>query len=111
MTFSATLEIEKHTATITLKGALDASTASIFKAEVEKAIAENVKTLVLEMEELEYMASAGLRVLLFATQKKGKDIDKIYVVKPQEMVKETLEKTGVIQSLEVVDHPPEIEKV
>ncbi|MFB2837206.1 anti-sigma factor antagonist [Floridanema evergladense] len=112
MTFSAILEIEEPTATITLEGALDASTAPIFKAEVEKAIAtENVKNLVLEMEKLEYMASAGLRVLLFATQKKGKDIDKIYVVNPQEGVLETLEKTGVIQSLEVVDDLKEIEKV
>ena len=103
MAFTATLEIEKHTAIITLTGSLDASTAPIFKEEVEKAISENVKTLVLMMEQLEYMASAGLRVLLFATQKKGKNIDVIYVVKPQEMVLETLEKTGVTQGLKVVD--------
>ncbi|MGA9380781.1 MAG: anti-sigma factor antagonist [Phormidium sp.] len=103
MAFTATLKIEKNAAIITLTGSLDASTAPIFKEEVEKAISENVKTLVLMMEQLEYMASAGLRVLLFATQKKGKNIDVIYVVKPQEMVLETLEKTGVTQGLEVVD--------
>lgn len=110
MALSTTLSIEDTTATITLTGELDASTAPDFKAEIEKAAAKNVKSLVLMMEDLEYMASAGLRVLIYSKQKMGADTD-IYVVKPQEMVLETLEKTGFDQSVIVVDNPPQIEKV
>lgn len=110
MAFSTTLEIENTTATITLTGELDASTAPDFKAEIEKAAAKKVKSLVLMMEDLDYMASAGLRVLIYTKQKMGADTD-IYVVKPQEMVLETLEKTGFDQSVIVVDNPPQIEKV
>lgn len=110
MAFTATLETKDSTSTITLTGHLDASTAPIFKAEVEKAAAKNVKTLVLMMEDLEYMASAGLRVLIYTKQKMGTDSD-IYVVKPQEMVHDTLEKTGFIQSVIVVDDLAAIEKV
>ncbi|MFB2896032.1 STAS domain-containing protein [Aerosakkonemataceae cyanobacterium BLCC-F50] len=110
MAFSTTLEIEDTTATITLNGELDASTAPDFKAEIERASAKKVKSLVLMMENLDYMASAGLRVLIYTKQKMGADTD-IYVVKPQEMVLETLEKTGFDQSVIVVDHPPQIEKV
>lgn len=107
MAFSATLETKDSTATITLIGELDASTAPIFKAEVEKAASEKVKNLVLMMQDLEYMASAGLRVLIYTKQKMGADTD-IYVVNAQEMVLETLEKTGFDQSVIVVDTPPEI---
>lgn len=110
MAFNATLETNNTTATITLVGELDASTAPIFKAEVEKAAAQNVKTLVLMMQDLEYMASAGLRVLIYTKQKMGVNAD-IYVVSAQEMVLETLEKTGFIQSVIVVDSVAEIEKV
>ncbi|MFB2936469.1 anti-sigma factor antagonist [Aerosakkonemataceae cyanobacterium BLCC-F154] len=109
MAFTATLETKDSTATITLTGTLDASTAPTFKAEVEKAAAENVKTLILMMEDLEYMASAGLRVLIYTKQKMGAHSD-IYVVKPQEMVVETLDKTGFIQSVIVVDDLAAIEK-
>ncbi|MBE9224583.1 STAS domain-containing protein [Phormidium sp. LEGE 05292] len=110
MAFDVTLEMENTTATITLNGALDASTAPKFKEEIEKVPTGKVKTLVLMMEDLEYMASAGLRVLIYTKQKMGAHTD-IYVVKPQEMVLETLVKTGFDQSVIVVDNPPKIEKV
>lgn len=102
MAFSATLETNNDVAKITLSGELDASTAPQFKAEVEKAAEQKVKRLVLMMQDLDYMASAGLRVLIFTKQKMGADTD-IYVVAPQEMVLETLEKTGFDQGVIVVD--------
>jgi len=112
MAFNATLETSKDTAKITLSGELDASSAPIFKTEVEKAAANHPKHLVLMMQDLEYMASAGLRVLIFAKQKMGADVD-IYVVGAQEMVLDTLQKTGYAQGVIVVDEYDEaqLEKV
>ena len=102
MAFNATLEINNKTAKISLSGELDAKTADEFKTQIEAAAAQEPKHLVLFMENLEYMASAGLRVLIFAKQKMGTNVD-IYVVKPQEMVLDTLEKTGFHHSVFVVD--------
>ena len=102
MAFTATLETINKTAYIALVGDLDASSASVFKAEVEKASGLGVKHLVLQMQDLEYMASAGLRVLIFAKQKMGVDVD-IYVVAAQEMVLDTLVKTGFDQSVIITD--------
>ena len=104
MTFSATLETIGDTATITLSGELDASTASAFKTEVEKAVSTNPKRLILMMRDLVYMASAGLRVLIFAKQKMGNVAD-IYLVSLQEMVLDTVEKTGFHHSVIIVDEP------
>lgn len=102
MAFNATLEISKDIAKITLSGELDASSAPLFKAEIEKAAAADPARLVLMMQDLEYMASAGLRVLIFAKQKMGAAAD-IYMVGTQEMVLETLQKTGFDQSVIIVD--------
>ncbi len=87
---------------IDLIGELDASTAPAFKTEIEKAAAQQAKRVVLMMAQLEYMASAGVRVLVFAKQKMGADVD-ILVVCPQESVRETLQLTGLEQSLVVLD--------
>ncbi len=102
MAFSADLETKGVVAIIKLKGELDASTAPTFKESVEKASAASIKRLVLDMQGLEYMASAGLRVLIFAKQKMGADAD-IYLIAPQEMVLETIEKTGYSQSVIILD--------
>lgn len=102
MALTADLEIVENIAKITLSGELDRNTATIFQQKIEEAAKYDVNKLVLLMEELEYMASAGLRVLIFAKQKMGTGVD-IYVVKPQEMVKDTIEKTGFHHSVIMQD--------
>jgi anti-anti-sigma factor len=115
MAFNATLDTSiPGIAKITLAGDLDASTAPVFKEAVKKAAAENPQRLILMMEELDYMASAGLRVLLFAKQKMGEHTD-LYLVGAQEMVEGTIKKTGFDQSAFVLPlseyDPATVEKV
>ena len=90
------------TTTITLTGELDGSSAPQFRDAVDKAFNPETKRLVLEMKGLEYIASAGLRVLVYAKQKGGSGVD-IYVVAPQEQILDTLQKTGVDRSVHIVD--------
>lgn len=102
MAFTATLEIVDDVAKITLVGELDAKTAPDLQVQVVKAAEANIKKLVLLVQKLEYMASAGLRVLLFSKQKMGAEVD-IYIVGAQESVLDTLQKTGFYQSVIIVD--------
>lgn len=102
MAFEANLETTNGIAKITLSGELDGSTASVFKEKVEEAAAGSPKKVVLIMNDLEYMASAGLRVLIFTKQKMGKDVD-IYMIGTQEMVLDTIKKTGFDQSVYLLD--------
>lgn len=103
MAFDVTLEMtDESIAKIALSGELDGNVASDFKAEVEKAAEKGAKRLVLLMKDLEYMSSAGLRVLIFAKQKMGRDVD-VYVVGAQETVMETITMTGFHYSVIVLD--------
>jgi anti-anti-sigma factor len=98
MAFHATLTMDSGIAKITMAGELDASMAPIFQREVEQAEAQKAKRLVLLMSELEYIASAGLRALVFAKQKMGPSVD-IYVVGAQEQVMDTIQMTGFDRSI------------
>ncbi len=102
MAFTSTLEIVNGIARITLSGELDASVAPQFRAQIEQAAQAQVKRLALLMQELSYMASAGLRVLAFAKQKMGANVD-IYMIGVQESVLETLTMTGMRNSVILLD--------
>jgi anti-anti-sigma factor len=102
MAFNATTTIDSSVAKITVSGELDGSMAPIFQREVEKAAAQKVTRLVLLMSDLDYISSAGLRVLVFAKQKMGAGVD-LYVVGAQQQVKDTLQMTGFDRSIIALD--------
>ncbi len=103
MAFNCRSERDGDIVKFSLAGDLDAPAAAIFKQEIEAAAATGpVQQLVLLAADLDYIASAGLRVLIFARQKMGAGVD-IYVVAPQEQVLDTLEKTGFSNSVIVQD--------
>jgi anti-anti-sigma factor len=103
MAFNITMEMtDQGIAKITLVGELDASVDPDFRAQVDNAAAQRAKRLVLLMQDLEYMSSAGLRALVFARQKMGANVD-IYIVGAQEMVLETIEMTGFHHSVMLLD--------
>ena len=102
MAFKSVLEIVNGVAKITLSGELDAAAAPAFRSDVEKAAAAKVKAVALFMKDLEYMASAGLRALVFAKQKMGPQVE-IYMIALQETVMETITMTGFQNSVTFLD--------
>ena len=65
MGFTVKKEIFEKYIAFTLCGSLDSSTAPQFNEEVRQVILQNPQTLVLYVDELNFMSSAGLRVLDF----------------------------------------------
>lgn len=103
MAFDASLEMtDSGVAKIKISGELDAASAPVLRTAIDNASAKNAKRLVLIMSDLEFMASAGLRVLIFARQKMGADVD-VYVVGAQAPVLETINMTGFQHSVILVD--------
>jgi anti-anti-sigma factor len=102
MAFSIQSETIGNVVKLSLSGELDAGTAGEFRSAVESAAAENPERVVLILDELTFMASAGLRVLVFAKQKMGSGVD-LYIAGAHDAVKETITMTGFDQSVLMVD--------
>jgi anti-anti-sigma factor len=105
MAFKIETVIQEQVAKMTLHGELDSLSARVFMTEIEKLANQSIEALVLDMEHLDFMSSAGLRVLIFSKQKIGTHLS-IYIVKPQELIVDTLEKTGLHHSVTIVDQYP-----
>jgi anti-sigma B factor antagonist len=96
-----TIEIKRNVEELVLQivGRLDTTTAPT----LEKTIVENmhdIKSLILDFKGLEYISSAGLRVLLSA-QKKMQQIGKMKVIHVCEEVMEVFEITGFADILTI----------
>ena len=84
---------------VALSGRLDTTTA----LSLEKAISENIydiDKLILDFKELEYISSAGLRVVLNA-QKKMQQIGEMKVINVSEVVMDVFEITGFVDILTI----------
>lgn len=102
MGFNISVEEGQGEATLKLSGELDAAAAPQFKEAIEKVAQEKPARLVLLMDELEFMASAGLRVLIFARQKMGPGVS-LYVVGSRGPVLNTLKMSGFHHSVYLQD--------
>ena len=85
--------------TLTIVGRLDTTTAPRLEAEFKQSIA-GVEKLVLDFAALEYLSSAGLRVLLAAQKVMNKQGEMI-IKNVNETINEIFEVTGFIDILTV----------
>ena len=96
-----TIEIKKlaKETTIEIVGRLDTITAPVLEKTIGETLGE-IQNLVLDMKGLEYISSAGLRVLLGA-QKKMQKAGSMVLINVCDTVMEVLEMTGFADILEI----------
>ena len=85
--------------TVTITGRLDTTTAPMLEAEFKQNIA-GITKLVLDFTALEYLSSAGLRVLLAAQKVMNKQGEMI-IKNVNETINEIFEVTGFIDILTI----------
>lgn len=86
------LNEEKNGALVKLIGRLDTMTAPNLEKELNEFI-NNLDSLIIDMEKLEYISSAGLRVLL-ASQKVMNKRGNMKVIHVNDMIMEIFDVTG-----------------
>lgn len=92
--FNYNVKNEGEVVNVTLSGRLDATQAPALMEEMKKLIGTKIAQLVFHMEELEYIASAGLRVIIFTKQKVGYEANVIMKgVNPE--VRAVMDMTGL----------------
>lgn len=92
---------QRNDSTLVLKpiGRLDTLTSSHFEDELKQSL-DGIRELVLDLAELDYVSSAGLRVLL-AAQKRMAKTGKMRLVNVNPAVMEVLEMTGFADILTI----------
>ena len=85
---------------IALKGRLDTTTAPQLEAELSGGL-DGVEELHIDMKELEYISSAGLRVLL-AAQKVMNKQGSMVISNVNDTIREVFEITGFVDILTIV---------
>ncbi|MEG0771386.1 MAG: STAS domain-containing protein [Clostridia bacterium] len=91
--------IDQEKLTIVLSGRLDTTTAPELEATLKESL-EGVTSLILELSDLEYISSAGLRVLLSA-QKIMMKQGKMVIRNANDTIIEVFEITGFIDILTI----------
>ena len=77
-----------------LNGRLDSNTAMGFEQKLFDCIENGTQRLILDFEELDYISSAGLRVILKATKSLKSTEGKLVLCEMQDYVKEVFEISG-----------------
>ena len=97
-----TINVERdyELVTFAITGRLDTTTAPNLETTVQERY-DDIKELVFDMSEVEYISSAGIRVLLGAYKKMISNNGVMRVEKANDMVREVFEMTGLSQMLEV----------
>lgn len=84
--------VDEGRAVVALEGRLDTTTAPELENEINEII-EGLEELIFDMENLEYISSAGLRVLL-ASQKTMNKQGSMKVINVNDQIMEIFEVTG-----------------
>lgn len=85
-----------------LNGRLDSNTSQGFETAIFQAIADGSKNIVIDFKDLDYISSAGLRVILKATKAVNREEGKIMLCAMQDYVKEVFEIAGFDSFLPIV---------
>lgn len=91
--------LDGTTLNVALEGRLDTTTAPQLEAELKQSIADNTE-LILDFAKLQYISSAGLRVLL-AAQKVMNKQGKMVIRNVNDVIMEVFEVTGFVDILTV----------
>ena len=95
-----TINVERNFELVTLEitGRLDTTTAPNLEAVINE-ISEDTKELIFNMAELEYISSAGIRVILSAYKKMNQSGGIMRIEKENDIVREVFEMTGLLEML------------
>ncbi len=85
--------------TFFVSGRLDTSTAPKLEADLNAQLTDDIRKVVFDFDKLEYISSAGLRIVIIAVHKlKGKG--EVRVANLNDEVREVFEITGLLNVLE-----------
>jgi anti-anti-sigma factor len=102
-------ETEGTTVRVALVGELDIAGAPRVEQELERIEQDPPATLVLDLRELAFMDSTGLRVIIAADDRAREQERRLVIVRGSETVQRIIAMTRLDERLEIVDDPTAVE--
>ena len=96
-----TINVERDFELVTLEitGRLDTTTAPNLESVINELF-DDTKELIFDMSDVEYISSAGIRVMLGAYKKMNSNQGRTRIEKVNDMVREVFEMTGLSEMLD-----------
>ncbi len=91
---------ENDILTVYADGRIDTVTAAQFESEVKQSL-DGASKVIIDLEKLNYISSAGLRVLLGIQKVVSENGGELIIRKPQDTVLEVFDVTGFSEMLEI----------
>lgn len=107
MSFSTSLERRDAVAIVSMEGELDIATEAQATADLDRAM-DGAELLVVDLRELDFLDSTGVRVLLAADLRAREKGMRFGLVRGDGMIARLLEVTRIDQRFPVVDDPDEL---
>ena len=95
-----TKNMDGNTLSVALEGRLDTNTAPIFQREVEPML-DGISKLVLDFKKVDYISSAGLRVLLTFEQELEEQNKAMELIHVNEIIHDVFDVTGFLEILTI----------
>jgi anti-anti-sigma factor len=89
---------------VDIRGNLDTTTAPILEGELDKLVEQNTPKIVVNLKELNYVSSSGLRVFLKTAKQMMPRKGSFYLCEPNETVKDILKISGFDTIIKVFDN-------
>lgn len=84
-----------------LAGRLDTNTAPGLTEEMNTSVTEDIKEVIFDFSKLDYISSAGLRVILLTLKKMNARNGNMIVRHPNEMIAEVFDATGFTDIMKI----------
>lgn len=104
-----TTESTGATVRLALTGELDISGAARVEQELERIEREGPATIVLDLRDLAFMDSTGLRVIVAADGRAREQSRRLVIVRGSDTVQRIIEMTRLDERLEIVENPAAVE--
>jgi anti-anti-sigma factor len=103
--FDLTLSEQTGAVHVTLTGELDISTAPRLEEAMRRAEAELPGLLVIDLSQLDFMDSTGLRLLVTADERARAGGRRLVLIRGNDMIQRVLHLTRLDERLEIVPNP------
>jgi anti-anti-sigma factor len=99
-------EHDRHSSRIVVAGELDLASAGELESGLKAVESAKPELIVLDLRELEFMDSTGLRTVLAADARARERGARLVIVRPPSEVERVFQVTRMDEHLELVDEPP-----